>query len=60
MDGFGDEFLSGAAFAVNMDRRVESRNAHHNIQDRPHFGAASDDIGEIELLVQKALETLDL
>ncbi len=60
MDGFGNEFFSSAAFAVDMDRRVESRNAHNNIQHRSHLGAAGDDIGEIELLVQKPLETLDL
>src|SRR5690606_29772833 len=60
MDGFGDEFLSSTAFAVNMDGRIESRNTHDDIQNRSHLGAAGDDIGEIELLVQKALKALDL
>ena len=56
MNGLGNQFFSGAAFAADEDRGAGRRHLGDQVEQREHFFALADDVGEIETLLQGALE----
>ncbi len=59
MNRLGDEFLARAAVAVYVHGRVQLGDARHHIEDRAHFAAARDNVGEIITLVKNLFEPFD-
>ena len=60
MDGAREEFLAGAAGAVDDDGAVARRHRRHHAIKIPHDAAATDDVAEREPALQLLLELFDL
>ena len=56
MNRFGDQFFTGAAFAADQDGGARRRDLRDEIEQREHLVALADDVGEIEALLQRALQ----
>src|SRR5579862_347873 len=56
VDGLGDKFFAGAAFAADQDGGTRRRHLSDQVEERQHFFALADDVGEVEALLQRALE----
>src|SRR5215471_11713940 len=56
MNGLGDEFLAGAAFPADQHGRARGPDLCHEIKQGEHLFALSHDIGEIEALLEGALQ----
>ncbi len=56
VDGLGDEFLAGAAFALNENGGAAGRDLRHQVEDAQHDLAFADDVGEVVALLEGALE----
>jgi len=46
MDGFGDQLLAGAAFALNENCGVGGRRVFDQLVDDPHLRVFADDVAE--------------
>ena len=56
MDGFGDHFLAGAAFAGDEDCRARGCDLGDQIEHGQHLLALADNVREIVALLERALE----
>src|SRR5580704_961218 len=56
MDGFGDDFFSGAAFAGDQHSGAGRRDLGDQVEDDLHFVALANYVREIVALLQGALE----
>src|ERR1700746_3136033 len=56
MNGFGNQFLAGAAFAADEHGRAGGPDLRHQIKQGQHLVAFSDNVGEIEALLEGALQ----
>src|SRR6267143_5738921 len=56
MDGLGDEFFAGSAFAADEHRRARGSDLGDEVEQSVHLVALADDIGEIEALLESAFE----
>ena len=56
MNGLGDQFFAGAAFAVDEDGGARRGDLGHEVEDGEHFFAFADDVREIVALLEGALE----
>ena len=56
MQGPGDQFLAGAAFALNQHGAVGRRDELERLDDLVHLGAGADHPLEAELFVEPAVE----
>ncbi len=56
VNGFGNEFLAGTAFAADEDGGARRRDLCHQVEQDMHFVALANDAGKIEALLQGALE----
>src|ERR1700741_1449879 len=56
MNGFGNQFLAGAAFAADEHGRAGGPDLRHKIKQGEHLVAFSDNVREIEALLQGALQ----
>src|SRR2546430_945489 len=56
MNGFGDEFLTGAAFAADENGGARRRDLRDEVQKHLHFVALADNVREIEALLQGAFK----
>ena len=60
MDGFGNKFFAGAAFALNQHGRTARRDLCDEIEEAQHRLALADDVFEVVALLKGALELDDL
>ncbi len=56
VNGLGDQFLAGAAFALDQHRGAAGRDLGHQVEDAQHGFALADDVGEVVALLEGALE----
>src|SRR5713226_1987837 len=56
MNGLGDELLAGTAFAADQDGGTGRRDLGDEVEQRQHLFAFADNVGEIEALLEGALE----
>src|SRR5713101_6884303 len=56
MNGLGDELFASAAFAADQDGGTGRRDLGDEVEQREHLFAFADDVGEIEALLEGALE----
>ena len=56
MNRLGDQLLAGTAFAADQHGGARRRHLGDQIEQRQHLVALADDVGEIETLLQRALE----
>ena len=56
VEGLGDEFLAGAAFALDEDGGAGGRDLGDEVEDAQHDVAFADDVGEVVALAEGALE----
>ena len=56
VEGFGDEFLAGAALTLDEDGGAGGRDLGDEVEDAQHHVALADDIGEVVALAKGALE----
>src|SRR5205085_9750552 len=55
-NGLGNQLFSGAAFALNEDRRAAGSDLRHQIESLKHCFALADDIFEAVTLLESALQ----
>ncbi len=56
MDGLGNQLLAGAAFAADENGGARRCDLRNQIEQREHFVALADDVGEVVALLERALE----
>ena len=56
MERLGDEFLAGAAFALDEDGGAAGRDLGDQVEDAQHRLALADDVVEVVALLEGALE----
>ena len=56
VDRFRDQFLAGAAFALNQNCGTAGRDLGYEVEDLEHDLALADDVGEVIALLESALE----
>ena len=55
MNGTGDKLLTGAAFALNQNRRAAGRGLDDEVEDPAHRRPAADDVVEVAVLLLDVL-----
>ena len=56
VNGLGDEFLAGAAFALDEHSGAAGRHLGDQVEDPQHDFAFAHDVGEVVALLEGALE----
>ncbi len=56
VNGLGDKFLAGSAFALDQNRGAAGRHLRNKVKDAQHDFAFADNVGEVVALLERALE----